>query len=46
MIARLVIPGTFPGLNQYSDAERSRSYAAARLKREAEARIIEEAHHE
>lgn len=36
----LTIPGTLPSLNQYIAAERSNRYKAAKMKREAQDRII------
>lgn len=36
----LTIPGTLPTLNQYIAAERSNRYKAAKMKRDAEDRII------
>lgn len=40
MTVILSIPGTLPGLNEYSAAERKHRQAAAKLKRETEQRII------
>ena len=34
MIARVVIPGRMPGLNEYVRAERANRYAASKMKRE------------
>lgn len=34
MIARMVIPGRMPGLNDYVRAERANRYAASKMKRE------------
>lgn len=39
MTYRLVIPGSLPGLNEYIEAERRSKYAAAGMKRRAEAVI-------
>lgn len=35
----LIIPGRLPGLNEYIEAERTKKYAGARMKKEAEQRI-------
>lgn len=39
-MAKLVIPGRLPGLNEYIAAERGNRQAAAKLKRETEQRIM------
>ncbi len=36
----LKIPGRLPGLNEYSELERNHRYAAARVKRDTELRIM------
>jgi len=36
---KLVIPGTLPGLNEYTKANRTNKYVAAKFKREAEGLI-------
>lgn len=40
MIYRFVINGSLPGLNEYVDANRRNKYAAATMKRQAEASVI------
>lgn len=38
-MARLIIPGRLPGLNEYITAERSKKYAGAKMRKDAEKRI-------
>lgn len=38
-MTRLIIPGRLPGLNEYTTAERSKKYAGARMRKDAEKRI-------
>ncbi len=35
-LRKLIIPGRLPGLNEYITAERSKKYAGARMRKEAE----------
>jgi len=39
-VIRFTIPGHLPGLNEYIGAERRNKYQAAKMKRDAEERII------
>ena len=40
MLKTFTIPGTLPGLNEYINAERRNKYAAAKLKKNAEALVL------
>ena len=40
MQKKITIPGTLPGLNEYINAERGNRYQAAKMKRQAEDKIV------